>query len=168
MRHQTTLKFNMRKLFVLCLIVLFTSCKDKDNDSTPEPDYAPEFAGAYSTTTVVGNTTTVQDWVVTNTDKNILAIDYTKSIKVNTSGTTLTAVQIRKLKDVKVTSADSFTINEVVDVEQTTTGSLTQKLEGTATKISNAAGTPQINVTIKFTSSGGSAPEEEYLEFKKK
>jgi len=56
----------------------------------------------------------------------------------------------------------------VVDVEQTTTGSLTQKLEGTATKISNAAGTPQINVTIKFTSSGGSAPEEEYLEFKKK
>lgn len=168
MRHQTTLKFNMRKLFVLCLIVLFTSCKDKDNSSTPEPDYAPEFAGTYSTTTVAGIETTVQDWVVTNTDKNILAIDYTKSIKITTSGTTLTAVQIRKLKDVKVTSADSFTINEVVDVEQTTQGALTQKLEGTAAKITNASGTPQINVTIKFTNSGGGAPTEEYLEFKKK
>ncbi|MCF2443194.1 hypothetical protein L0657_04425 [Dyadobacter sp. CY345] len=158
----------MRKLFVLCLIVLFTSCKDKDDSSTPEPDYAPEFAGNYSTTTVVGNETTIQDWVITNTDKNTLAIDYTKSIRVSTSGTTLTAVQIRKLKDVKVTAADSFTINEVVDVEQTTPGTLTQKLEGTALKVTNGTGMPQLNITIKFTNAGGGAPVEEYLEFKQK
>jgi len=158
----------MRKLFVLCLIVLFTSCKDKDNDSTPEPDYAPEFAGTYSTTTVEGPITTVQDWVITNTDKNLLAIDYTKSIKVTVSGSTLTEVQIRKLKDVKSTSADSFTINEIVDVEKTSSGALTQKLEGNATKIANAAGIPQINVTVKFTTSGTGKVEEEYLEFKKK
>lgn len=168
MRHQTTLNFNMRKLLVLCLIVLFTSCKDKDDSSTPEPDYAPEFAGTYSTTTVEGPVTTIQDWLITNTDKNVLAIDYTKSIKVTVSGSTLTEVQIRKLNDVKATSAESFTINEIVDVEKTSPGALAQKLEGTATKITNSAGVPQINVTLKFTTSGTGNVEEEYLEFKKK
>lgn len=168
MRHQTTFNFNMRKLFVLCLIVLFTSCKDKDNGSSPEPDYAPEFAGTYSTTTVEGAVTTIQEWVITNTNKNLLAIDYTKSIRVTVSGSTLTDVQIRKLKDVKVTSAENFEIDEIVDVEKTTSGTLTQKLEGKATKITNAAGVPQINVTVKFTTSGTGNTEQEYLEFKKK
>lgn len=168
LHHQLYLNLSMRKLIALCLIVFLVSCKDKDKDSTVEPDYAPEFVGIYTTTTVNGIETTVQEWDITNTDKNVLAINYTKSIKVSTSGTTLTAVQIWKIKDAKVTAADSFTLDEVIDVEQTTPGKLTQKLQGTAMKVTNAAGVNQLNITIKFTNAGDSKVTEDYLEFKKK
>lgn len=158
----------MRKLLALCLIIFLVSCKDKDKGSEVDPDYAPGFVGTYSTTTVDGNTTTIQDWDIKATDKNVLAINYNKSIKVSVSGTVLTAVQIFPLVSVKATAADSFTIDEVVDVQQTTTTTLRQRLQGTATKITNASGVAQLNITIKYTTSSTGATEETYLEFKKK
>lgn len=158
----------MKKLLVLCLFVFLVSCKDKDKDADVDPDYAPGFIGSYTTSTVDGNITTMQDWDITNTDKNLLAINYTKTTVVAASGTTVTFVQIYPLIDVKVTAEDSFTIDEVVDVQQTTTPALRQRLEGTATKVTNATGIAQLDITIKYTNSATAASEEKYLEFKKK
>lgn len=158
----------MRKLLVLCLIVFLVSCKDKDKDAAVDPDFAPGFVGSYSTTTVNDITTTVQDWDITTTEKNVLAINYTKSIKVAVSGTIITAVQIFPLVSVKATAADSFTIDEVVDVQQTTATTLRQRLQGVATKVTNAAGNTQLNITIDYTTSSTGKKEEAYLEFKKK
>lgn len=158
----------MRKLLVLCLIVFLVSCKDKDKDAVVDPDFAPGFVGSYTTSTVDGNTTTVQDWDITTTEKNILAINYTKSIKVAVSGTVITAVQIFPLVSVKATAADSFTIDEVVDVQQTTSTTLRQRLQGVATKVTNAAGKAQLNITLDYTTSSTGAKEEAYLEFKQK
>jgi hypothetical protein len=158
----------MRKLLVLCLIVFLVSCKDKDKDADVDPDYAPGFVGSYTTTTVDGNETTIQDWDVTNTDKNLLAINYTKTTKLAASGTTVTFVQIYPLVDVKVSAEDSFTINEVVDVQQTTTTALRQRVEGTATKVTNSAGNAQLDITIKYTNSVTGESYDKYLEFKKK
>ncbi|WP_159473664.1 hypothetical protein [Dyadobacter sp. 3J3] len=158
----------MKKLLVLCLMVFFVSCKDKDKDAVVDPDFAQEFVGSYSTTTVDGNVTTVQDWDITSTEKNVLAINYTKNVKVTASGTSVSFVQIFPLIDIKATAADSFTIDEVVDVQQTTPGTLRQRLQGVATKVTNAAGKAQLNITIDYTNSATGAKEESYLEFKKK
>lgn len=158
----------MRKLLVLCLIVFLVSCKDKDKDAEVDPDYAPGFVGSYTTTTIDGNETTFQDWDITNTDKNLLAINYTKTTRVAASGTTVSFVQIYPLIEVKVTAEDSFTIDEVVDVQQTTTPALRQRLEGTATKVTNSAGNAQLDITIKYTNSATGESNEKYLEFKKK
>jgi hypothetical protein len=157
----------MKKLLVFCLFIFLVSCKDKDKDSAVDPDYAPAFVGTYNTATVDGNTTTIQNWEVINTDKNILAINYTKTTKVSVSGTEATIVQVFPLVDVKVTAEDSFTINEVVDVKQNTPGELRQKLEGTATKVTNGTGAAQLNITIRYTTSSTGKAEEKYLEFKK-
>lgn len=158
----------MRKLLVLCLIVFLVSCKDKDKDSVVDPDYAPAFAGVYTTTTIDNSTTTiVHQWEVTNTAKNLLAINYTKSIKVSVSGTVLTAVQIYKLANVEVTAEDSFTIGETVDVEQTTSDAFKAKLEGVATKVTNSSGNAQLNITLKITNTNTGSQDEGYLEFKK-
>ena len=158
----------MRKLFVLCLVVLLVACKDKEKDAPVEPDYAPTFVGTYSTTTVDGGTTAVQEWDVTNTDKNILAINYTKSIKVSASGTVITDIQSRVIKEAKVTAEDSFTIDEVVDVTRTSGEGLKQKLSGVATKVTNASGVVQLNIKLQWANTTTSGSGEDYLEFKKK
>lgn len=158
----------MRKLLVLCLIVFLVSCKDKDKDAVVDPDFAPGFVGSYSTTTVDGIITTIQDWDITTTEKNILAINYTKNVKVTTSGTTVSFVQIFPLINVKATAADSFTIDEVVDVQQTTSTTLRQRLQGVATKVTNSSGKEQLNITIDYTNSSTGEKSESYLEFKKK
>ncbi len=169
LHHQTfILNLSMRKLIVLCLVVLLVACKDKEKDAPVEPDYAPAFVGTYSTTTVDGGTTTVQDWEVTNTDKNVLAINYTKSIKVSVSGTVITDIQIRKIQEAKVTAEDSFTIDEVVDVTRTGGDVLKQKLSGVVAKVTNASGVVQLNVTLKWANTTTSGSGEDYLEFKKK
>ncbi|MBE9461281.1 hypothetical protein ACFP1I_20845 [Dyadobacter subterraneus] len=158
----------MRKLLVLCLIVFLVSCKDKDKDAVVDPDFAPGFVGSYSTTTIDGITTSVHDWDITSTEKNVLAIKYTKSSKITVSGTIVPLVQIYTLTAVKATAADSFTIDEVVDVDQTTAVALKQRLLGTATKVTNAAGNAQLNITLEFTNSVTGVKEQVYLEFKKK
>ncbi|MCF0057203.1 hypothetical protein [Dyadobacter sp. CY356] len=158
----------MRKLLVLCLVVFLVSCKDKDKDATVDPDFAQGFVGSYTTTTIDGNVTTVQDWDITSTEKNVLAINYTKNVKVTASGTSVTFVQIFPLVDVKATAADSFTIDEVVDVQQTTSTTLRQRLQGVATKVTNAAGNAQLNITIDYTTASNGEKSEAYLEFKKK
>lgn len=169
LRHQNfILNLRMRKLIVLCLVVLLVACKDKEKDSPVTPDYAPAFVGNYSTTTVDGGTTTVQDWEITTTDKNILAINYTKSIKVTVSGTVIPDVQIRKVKEAKVTAEDSFTIDEVVDVTRTGGDVIQQKLSGVATKVTNAAGATQLNITLKWVNTANNQSGEDYLEFKQK
>jgi hypothetical protein len=158
----------MRKLLVLCLIVFLVSCKDKDKEAGVDPDYAPGFVGSYSTSTVDGNETTIQNWDITTTDKNLLAINYTKTTKVATSGTTVEFVQIYPLVDVKVKGEDTFTINEVVDVQQTTSTPLRQRVEGEAKKVTNSAGNAQLDITIKYTNSATGESYDKYLEFKKK
>jgi len=158
----------MRKLLVLCLIVLFASCKDKDKDSAPDPDYAPELVGNYSTLTVEPNLSITQDWEVTDIDKNLLAITFTKTNKVTASGSSVSFVQIYKLKDVKVTGQGTIAIDEVVDVEQTLPDKLQQKVQGVGTLVTNSAGNPQINITLKFSNTAKSDTYENYLEFKKK
>jgi len=158
----------MRKLLVLCLFVFLVSCKDKDKEAGVDPDYAPGFVGSYSTTTVDGNETTIQNWDITNTDKNLLAINYTKTTRLAAAGTTVDIVQIYPLVDVKVNGEDTFTINEVVDVQQTTSKPLRQRVEGEAKKTTNSAGNAQLDITIKYTDSSSGASYEKYLEFKKK
>lgn len=169
LHHQTfILNLSMRKLIVLCLVVLLVACKDKEKDAPVEPDYAPAFVGTYSTTTVEGGNTTVLDWEITNTDKNTLAINYTKSIKISVSGTVITDIQSRPIKEAKVTAEDSFTIDEVVDVTRTGGEALKQKLSGVATKVTNASGVVQLNIKLQWANTTTSGSGEDYLEFKKK
>jgi hypothetical protein len=159
----------MKKLVFCCLVILMGSCKDKNKDVEPETDFAPEFVGKYETTTIAPSIVTKQAWDVTVKDKNQLNILYNKNTEVKVAGSSITLDQEYSLVDVKSTSKDVFEINEVVDVKQSNGLPLQQKVEGIATKVLNAAGAPQINITIKMSDPGsGSVATEEYLEFKKK
>ena len=158
----------MKKLIFCCLVVLMGSCKDKDENVEPEQDFAPEFVGKYETTTVVPNTVFKQTWEVAATDKNKLNIIYIKNTEVAAAGTTLELIQEYNLVDVKTTNQDVFEISETVDVKQSNGKPLQQKVEGIGTRVVNAAGVPQVNITIKLTETGKNTSTEEYLEFKKK
>ncbi|MEO6284227.1 MAG: hypothetical protein ABIN80_01910 [Dyadobacter sp.] len=159
----------MKKLIFCCLVVLMGSCKDKSKDVEPETDFAPEFVGKYETTTIAPGTVAKQAWDVTVKEKNQLNILYNKSSEVKVAGSSVTLDQEYSLVNVKTTSKEVFEINEVVDVKQSNGKALQQKVEGIATKTTNAAGVPQINITIKMSDPGtGSVATEEYLEFKKK
>ncbi|GGB78560.1 hypothetical protein [Dyadobacter sediminis] len=158
----------MKKLIFLSLVVFMGSCKDNKEEVTPESDYTSEFIGNYWTNTIDGPASTRQEWEVSSPAKNQLRIIYSKNIEVKAAGTTLTLVQNYNLVNVQTTAYDSFTINEVVDVEQSNGKPLKQKVEGVSTKVINASGIPQINITLKLTDSETGASSEEYLEFKKK
>ncbi|WAC09271.1 hypothetical protein [Dyadobacter pollutisoli] len=159
----------MKKLIFCCLVILMGACKDKNKDVEPEPDFAPEFVGKYETTTVAPSIVTKQAWDVTVKEKNQLNILYNKNTEVKVPGTSITLDQEYSLVNVKSTSKDVFEINEIVDVKQSNGKPLQQKVQGIATKVVNAAGVPQINITIKFSDPGtGAVALEEYLEFKKK
>lgn len=158
----------MKKLIFLCVVVFLGSCKDKKEEVTPESDYTSEFIGNYWTNTIDGAASTSQTWEVSSPAKNQLRIIYSKNIEVKAAGTTLTLVQNYNLVNVQTTAYDSFTINEVVDVEQSNGLPLKQKVEGVSTKVINASGVPQINITLKLTDSATGQSTEEYLEFKKK
>lgn len=159
----------MKKLIFCCLVILMGSCKDKNKDVEPEPDFAPEFVGKYETTTVAPSIVTKQAWDVTVKEKNQLNILYNKNTEVKVPGTSITLDQEYSLVNVKSTSKDVFEINEVVDVKQSNGKPLQQKVQGIATKVVNASGVVQINITIKTSDPGtGSVALEEYLEFKKK
>ncbi|QRR01002.1 hypothetical protein [Dyadobacter sandarakinus] len=158
----------MKKLIFFCLVIFMGACKHDDEAVTPEFDFAPEFTGNYWTTTIDGPTTINHDWVVTPLVKNQLGIVYTKVVKVTAAGTVLTLNQKYTLVNVVPSTADTFTINETVDVEQDNGVLLRQKVEGVATKIVNGSGIPQINITLKLTNTASNASTEEYLEFKKK
>lgn len=158
----------MKKLIFCCLVVFMGSCKDKEEEVEPAVDLAPAFVGNYTTTTIDGNTTVYHEWAVTSDTKNKLAIAYIKNVEVSAVGTTLTFKQEYALANVVPTAEDSFKIDEVVDVVQSTGTPLKQRVEGIATKVINPAGVQQLNITLKLTNSGTNVATEEYLEFKKK
>lgn len=157
----------MKKLIFCCLVVLMGACKDDKKDPEPEVDHAAGFVGVYATTTV-GTGTSHHEWKVTTEAKNRLSIAYTKKTEISVVGTTLKLTQEYPLTQVKVTGADSFEINEEVDVKQSTGEPLKQKVAGVGTKIVNANGVPQINITMKLVNSAtGASQPDDYLEFKK-
>lgn len=158
----------MKKLIFCCLVVLMGSCKDKEDDVEPEVDYAPEYVGSYGTLVVDGPTSVQNDWVITATGKNHLAIVYTRNIHVEIAGTEVDVVQEYNLKDVKTTK-DSFTINETVDVKQDNGKPLRHVVTGIATRAAGASGVAQLNTNIKLADpDNGKTSYEGYLEFKKK
>ena len=158
----------MKKLIFCCLVVLMGSCKDKNDDPEPEVDYAPEYVGSYGTLVVDGPTSVQNDWVITATGKNQLAIVYTRNIHVEIAGTEVDVVQEYSLVDVQTTK-DSFTINETVDVKQDNGKPLRHLVTGMATKVAGASGVAQLNTNIKLADpANGKTSYEGYLEFKKK
>lgn len=158
----------MKKLIFCCLVVLMGSCKDKDDKVEPETNFTSDFLGSYWTKTATVNFATDHAWEVTEIAKNQLGILYTKTNNVTISGQQLTGTQEYTLINVVTTAKNVFTINEVVDVKQSTGQALKQKLEGTGEKVVGANGVPQINITMKMTNVATGAVSEEYLEFKKK
>lgn len=159
----------MKKLIFCCLVVLMGACKDDKKDPEPEVDYAPSFVGEYETTTVEAGITSRHYWNVTTESKNQLSVKYTKDSEIILSGSRIPVTQEYPLVAVKTTSPDNFEINEKVNVTQTIGGNLNQRLSGIGSRLTNAGGTSQINITIKFSeSSSGVNDSEQYLEFKKK
>lgn len=159
----------MKKLIFCCLVVLMGACKDDKKDPEPEVDYAKDIVGVYETTTVEGGVTSNHKWDVASPVKNQLTIKYTKNSEIVVSGTKIPLTQEYNLVKVNAKAQDTFDINEKVDVTQSIGGALNQRLSGVGTRIVNASGAPQINVTVKFSeSSSGAADFEQYLEFKKK
>ena len=157
----------MKKLIFCCLVIFMGACKDKD-DVEPEVDYAPEYVGSYGTLVVDGTTTTQNDWTITTSGKNRIGIVYVRNIKVSIAGTSFTIVQEYNLTDIE-TGKDSFSINQTVDVKQSTGGPLKHKVEGIAAKSTGANGMTQLNINMKISNpSSGEASYEGYLEFKKK
>jgi len=156
----------MKKFIFCCLVVLISSCKDKEE--SPSADFSTEFVGDYWTNTIEGTTTAAHTWDVTAMAKNKLGIVYQKHITGTASGAPVDITQKYALANVNATSKDSFTIDEEVDVEQTGIATFKQKVQGVATKVLNTAGVPQINITLKITNSTSGVSSEEYLEFKKK
>ena len=159
----------MKKLIFCCLVVLMGACKDDKKDPEPEVDYAKDMVGVYETTTVEAGVTSHHKWDVTTEAKNQLSIKYVKVSEIILSGTRIPITQEYPLVAVKATAQDTFEINEKVDVTQTIGGALNQRLSGIGSRVVNAGGVPQINITIKFSeSSSGVNDFEQYLEFKKK
>ena len=156
----------MKKFIFCCLVVLMGSCKDKDD--APEADFAPTFVGDYWTGTADPASTINHTWNVTAMSKNQLGIVYTKEVTLSAAGIEVKTEQKFALANVVVNAKDTFTINEEVDVEQTGRATFKQKVEGIGTLVTNAAGTPQINITLRIKNSSTLATTEEYLEFKKK
>lgn len=157
----------MKKLIFCCLVVLMGSCKDDDDKVEPDTDFTSEFVGNYWTKTADAVFAADHTWEVTTLSKNLLGIVYKKNVTATVSGIPVTAYQNYVLANVVTTAKDSFTINEEVDVDQTGGVALKQKVEGIATKITNASGVQQINITLKTTNSKTGVATEEYLEFKK-
>ena len=156
----------MKKLIFCCLIVLMSSCKDK-NESEPDIDFAPGFAASYWTKTADAGSGAEHTWDITATAKNQLGIAYKKVITLSGSGTSVTTTQTYDLVNVMVNSLDSFTINAEPVVTQGTT-TFKQKVEGVANRVVNSAGVQQLNITLKITNSTTGVVSQEYLEFKKK
>lgn len=159
---------NMKKLIFCCLVVLMGSCKDKNDNVEPETNFTTGFLGSYWTRTANASFATDHAWEVTEIAKNQLGILYTKTNNVTVSGQQFTGTQEYPLVNVVTTTKDSFTINEVVDVKQSTGQALKQKVEGIGEKIAGTNGVEQINITIKMTNVATGVVSEEYLEFKKK
>lgn len=159
----------MKKLIFCCLVVLMGACKDDKKDPEPEVDYAKDMVGVYETTTVEGGVSSNHKWEVTTESKNQLSIKYTKNTQISVPGSTIPLTQEFPLVAVKATAQDTFEINEKVDVTQSIGGALNVRLSGIGTRVVNAGGVAQINITLKFSeSSAGAANVEQYLEFKKK
>jgi hypothetical protein len=158
----------MKKLIFCCLVVLMGSCNNKKEDVEPEADFAPEFAGNYETTTLIPNTVFKQSWEVTVKEKNQLGILYIKNTEVTVAGTQVKLEQKYDLITVKTTGKDVLEIDETVSVTQSNGLPLQQRVQGVGTKVMNAEGRPQINITLKLTDTTTGSGTEEYLEFKKK
>jgi len=158
----------MKKLIFCCLVVLMGACKDKKENVEPETDFAADFAGTYATTTVIPPAKTDFNWVVTQNAKNQLNIVFTKDTEIAASGSTVSLLQTYKLINVKTTAKDLIELDETVDVEQSNGKPLRQKVQGTGTRVVNAGGVTQINITLKLTDASTNNAIEEYLEFKKK
>jgi hypothetical protein len=141
----------MKKLIFLCFVVLMASCKDKEKEVEPDPDFATEFVGSYWTKTAFDNYETDETWEITAVGKNQISIAYNKDIFVNIPGSPITFWTKYTLSNVMATSKDSFTINETVDVQQKDGKALKLKVEGVVTKGTNSAGVDQLDVTLKTT-----------------
>jgi hypothetical protein len=158
----------MKKLIFCCLVVFMGACKDKDKEVDPERDFAAGFVGEYQTTTIEGSVSTLHTWNVEKVNNNQLKIAYGKDFAVEVPGGVLSGWQKLELGDVTTTSAERFTIDETVTVEQNAGATFTQRLEGQGTKVISAAGNPQINVDLKITTSTTGVSTSHYLEFKKR
>lgn len=157
----------MKKFIFCCLVIFMGSCKnDDDNTNEPDPDYATEFVGSYTTKTADAITATDHLWEVTTLAKNQLGIVYTKTITSTVSGLVLKGTQTYNIINAVTTANDSFTINESVEVTQSTGTPLKQKVEGVAMKVVDSAGT-KLTITLKLTNASTGVATEEYLEFKK-
>ncbi|WP_221390948.1 hypothetical protein [Dyadobacter sp. NIV53] len=162
------MKSNHTKKLIFCfLIVLMGACKKDDDKVVPEVDFTSEFIGNYKTQTADAVYSADHLWEVTAVSKNKLGIVYTRNVTATISGIPVKVYQKYALANVTTTAKDSFTINEEVDVEQTGGAALKQKVTGVGTKVTNASGVQQINITLKTTNSSTGVAAEEYLEFKK-
>ncbi|HEV7382258.1 MAG TPA: hypothetical protein VGN64_20830 [Dyadobacter sp.] len=158
----------MKKLIFCCLIIFMGACKDKDKDVEPDADFAAGFVGSYQTTTIENGLSTNHVWDVQKVNNNQLKIVYDRSYVVEIPGETLVRVQKTELGNVTVTSADRFSINETVTVDQGGGVTRTEKLEGQGTRVTNSAGNQQINIDLKITNTATGVSTQPYLEFKKK
>lgn len=158
----------MKKLIFFCLVIFMGACKDKDKDVEPENDFASGFVGSYQTTTIENGLATNHIWDIQKINNNQLKIIYDRSYTVEIPGETLVRVHKTELGNVTTTSADRFTINETVTVDQGGGVTRSEKLEGQGTKVLNASGNQQINIDLKITNTGTGTSTQPYLEFKKK
>lgn len=154
----------MKKLIVFCFIVLFASCKDKEVVEE-EIDFALDFVGNYSTQTATSSYGTVESWVVTRQDKDLLAIEY-KVIINYTLPISRTETHIYSLKNVKAIDENTFVINESADWSNNGTKARAL-VEGTGKKVVTN-GASGIGITFKITDLANNTPtNREYLVFKK-
>ena len=146
------------------------SCKDKEKEVEPDLDFATEFAGNYWTKTAFDNYETDETWEITAVGKNQISILYNKDIFVNIPGNPITSWTKYTLANIATTSKDSFTINEIVDVQQKDGKALKLKVEGVVTKALNSAGVEQLDVTLKTTdvATGATNGNGDVRAFKKK
>lgn len=155
---------SMKKLIFCCLIVLLGSCKDKKNEVDPETDFAAGFVGNYGTSTAFETYNTTEDWAVERVDNSLLNIKYTVLTKIM-KPFEINRVEVYSLKNVTVTDAETFVVNENADMDRDGTA-VRVKVEGTGKKITDGAGT-RIGITMKLTE-GDKVTTREYLDFKKK
>lgn len=146
------------------------ACKDKDKEVDPENNFAAEFVGNYYTLYIDGQILSEHTWDVERLDNNRLKIAYTQNRSTTISGQNVPILtQKWNLTNVTTTSGDQFSINETVDVEQSSGAALKQKVVGVGTKVINASGVQQINIEMALTNTATGVEEKlPYLEFKKK
>ncbi len=159
----------MKKILIFGLVLLFAGCKDKNGGSEPvSPDYSTEFVGDYWTTTVNGNNSTNQTWVVTRQDKNLLNILYTLEYVFREQGKEIKSKEIYKLTKVKAVDKLNISINEDATFSDDGFEKI-RSVRGNGLKITDAIGNIKIGVTFKFSDVGGGNPvTTDFLEFKKK